>query len=121
MLQWHRIWTYLWRLKRLTMRVIADAILIGDAALIKPLSEKAELPENICIIDEPDADKAALKAVSVRKARPAYWQRAYKYQQFRVPPLRVRAAFGKYSAILQPMKFGREETPVQSDGRGEYC
>lgn len=44
---------------------IADAILIGDAALIKPLSEKAELPENICIIDEPDADKAALKAVSL--------------------------------------------------------
>jgi len=44
---------------------IADAILVGDAALIRPLAEKAGLPEDICIIDEPDTDKAALKAVSL--------------------------------------------------------
>jgi len=44
---------------------IADGILVGDAGAIKPMAEKVGLPESVRIIDEPDTDKAALKAVSL--------------------------------------------------------
>lgn len=46
---------------------IADGILVGDAGIIKPMAEEIGLPESVRIIDEPDMDMAALKAVSLVK------------------------------------------------------
>lgn len=47
---------------------IATAILVGNAAQIKPLAEQAGLSAAIQIVDEPDVAKAALKAVSIVRA-----------------------------------------------------
>lgn len=44
---------------------LAKAILVGDADLIKPMAEKAGLPLDIEIVNEPEISKAALKAVSL--------------------------------------------------------
>lgn len=44
---------------------LASAILVGDASLIRPMAVKYNLPADITIIDEPDVDKAALKAVGL--------------------------------------------------------
>lgn len=44
---------------------IANAILVGDEAQIKPMLDKAGLPANTPIINEPDTSQAALKAVSL--------------------------------------------------------
>ncbi len=44
---------------------IVDAILVGDAGLIKPLASEIGLPADTRIIHEPDLDKAALTAVSL--------------------------------------------------------
>lgn len=44
---------------------IAQSILVGDEALIRPLVTKLDLPETIRIIHEPDLRKAALTAVSL--------------------------------------------------------
>ncbi len=47
---------------------IVDAILVGDAALIKPMASEIGLPAAMRIIHEPDLDKAALIAVSLVSA-----------------------------------------------------
>jgi phosphate butyryltransferase len=44
---------------------IADAILVGDADKIKPMTREVGLPEDIRVIDEKDEDKAALIAVGL--------------------------------------------------------
>jgi phosphate butyryltransferase len=45
----------------------AQAILVGDAALIKVLAASVGLPDNTRIIHEPDIDQAALTAVALVK------------------------------------------------------
>ncbi len=47
---------------------IVDAILVGDAGIIRPLANEIGLPAATRIIDEPDIDKAALTAVSLVSA-----------------------------------------------------
>lgn len=44
---------------------LADAILVGDAGLIKPLLAEVGLPADTRIVDEPEMTKAALTAVSL--------------------------------------------------------
>lgn len=44
---------------------LADAILVGDAAIIHPMLQEAGLSAGTRVIDEPDADQAALKAVEL--------------------------------------------------------
>jgi phosphate butyryltransferase len=44
---------------------LARAILVGDAALIKPIAGRIGLPDGIRIIDEPDTDEAARIAVDL--------------------------------------------------------
>lgn len=44
---------------------IADAILVGDESVIRPLAKEIGLPEDIRIINETDVKKAALTAVSL--------------------------------------------------------
>lgn len=44
---------------------IVDAILVGDAGLIRPMASEIGLSDDTQIIHEPDADKAALIAVSL--------------------------------------------------------
>lgn len=44
---------------------LIDAILVGDASLIKPLAAEVGLSAAIAIIDEPDLDRAALAAVTL--------------------------------------------------------
>lgn len=44
---------------------IANSILVGDEALLKPLVKEIGLPENIRLIHEPDPMQAARKAVSL--------------------------------------------------------
>ncbi len=44
---------------------LADPILVGDEAVIRPMLAEVGLPENTRIIDEKDIDKSALKAVEL--------------------------------------------------------
>lgn len=44
---------------------IAEAILVGDAAAIRPLAAEVGLPATVRIVDEPDVVKAALAAVAL--------------------------------------------------------
>lgn len=44
---------------------LVQAILVGDAALIKPLLVEVGMPADTPLVDEPDVSQAALKAVSL--------------------------------------------------------
>jgi len=46
---------------------LANAILVGDKKLIDPMLEEVGLPLDTPVVDEPDIDKATLKAVSLVK------------------------------------------------------
>ncbi|MBS3968617.1 MAG: phosphate butyryltransferase, partial [Clostridia bacterium] len=46
---------------------LVSAILVGDLRLIRPILKTVGLGEGYEIIDEPDEEKAALKAVSLVK------------------------------------------------------
>jgi len=50
---------------------LARAVLVGNKAEIIPMLEEIGLSDDILIIDEPDINKAALKAVSLLKKREA--------------------------------------------------
>jgi len=44
---------------------LIEAILVGDAGMIKPMAAEIGLPVSVAIIDEPDLDQAALAAVTL--------------------------------------------------------